>query len=467
MATITSLGTGSGLDLETLVTKLMSVEKIPLTSLQTKQSAYETKISAMGTLQSALASLQTSAGKLKLGPLDTAASKFGAYTATVANTSVASATASAGAVAGSYSLEVSQLAQAQRLQSSAFSSAASSITATGGSITLELGTLSGGSYTPDTARSVTLNLQAGATLGDLRDAINSSDAGVSATIVNGSGGAQLVLTSEEGTNNVMQLSGTGVTGFDYNPTAGGTQGWTQTSAASDAQFTLNGIAVTSHSNTVSDAIDDVTLELTGTTSTPTTLKITEDFSKNIQSALESFVTAYNAAYSTMSSLGAYDPTTKVAGNLQGNSTLRFAMTQIRQTLFSTTTDDSGSAYQTLSNIGVSVSASGSLSLDSTKLAAAIAADPNAVTSLVSNVGTQYDALVSKLTGTDGSISVATNGWKKSVSDLEDQQERLSLRLETIEARYRARFAALDTLVSSLSSTGDFLTNYISGLNSKN
>lgn len=467
MATITSLGTGSGLELESLVTKLMSVEKLPLTSLQTKQSAFETKISAMGTLQSALASLQTSAGKLKLGPLDTAASKFGTYTATVANTSVASATASAGAVAGTYSLEVSQLAQAQRLQSSAFASASTSITASGGSITLSLGTLSGGVYTADTARSFTLNLQAGATLGDLRDAINASDAGVSATIVNGSGGAQLVLTSKEGSNNVMQLSGSGVTGFDFNPTAGGSQGLTQTSAASDAQFTLNGIAVTSHSNTVSEAIDGVTLELTGTTTSPTTLKITEDLSKNIQSALESFVAAYNTAYSTMSSLGAYDPSTKVAGNLQGNSTLRFAMTQIRQTLFSTTTDDSSSAYQTLSNIGVSVSASGSLSLDSTKLKAAITADPSAVTSLVSNVGTQYDTLVSKLTGTDGSISIATNGWKKTVRDLEDQQERLSLRLETIEARYRARFAALDTLVSSLTSTGDFLANYISGLNSKN
>ncbi|MFT3851025.1 MAG: flagellar filament capping protein FliD [Propionivibrio sp.] len=466
MTSITSLGTGSGLELESLITKLMTVEKAPLTSLQNRQTAYETKISAMGKLQSVLSSLQTSAQSLKPGVLESATTKFAAYTASVANTAVATATATTGAIAGSYSLEVSKLAQAQQLQSTAYSSSTTSITSTGGSLTLTLGTMEDGSYTADSDRSYTFNLSAGATLKDLQNAINASDAGVSATIVNGSNGAQLVLTGGEGTNNVMQLSGSGITGFDYDPNATGTQGWTQSTAAGDAEFTLNGIAVTSHSNTVTDALEGVTLELTGTTTSATTLKITEDYSANIQSALESFVSAYNKAYSTMSTLGAYDPSTKVAGDLQGNSTLRYAMNQIRQSLFGTTSGDADSAYQTLSNIGVSISASGTLSIDSTKLTAAVKADPDAVANLVANVGSKYDSIAEKLIGTDGSVTAATTGLKKTVSSLEDQQEKVQLRLESIEARYRAQFAALDTLISSLNTTGDYLTSYISSLSSK-
>jgi len=465
MATITSLGTGSGLELESLITKLMTVEKASLTSLQTKQASYETKISAMGTLQSVLSSLQTSAKAMKPDLLGTATTKFASYTASVTNTAIASATATTGAVAGNYSLEVAKLAEAQRLQSTAFTSSTSSITASGGSLTLDLGTLSGGTYVADSNRSYTIDLAAGATLEDLRNAINSSDADVSATIINGTNGSQLVLTSKEGTNNVMRLTGSGITGFDFDPAATGTQGWTQSSAASDAEFTLNGIAATSHSNTVTGVLDGVTLELTGTTTSATTLKIVEDYSTNIQSALESFVSAFNSAYSSMSSLGAYNPETQVAGKLQGNSTLRYAMDQIRQSLFTTTPGDESSAYQTLSNVGVSISASGTLSIDETKLKAAVTADPEAVSNLVANIGTKYDSIVNNLIGTDGSVTIATNGLKTTVSNLEDQQERLQLRLETIEARYRAQFSALDTLISSLSTTGDYLTSFISSLNS--
>ena len=465
MATITSLGTGSGLELESLITKLMTVEKASLTSLQKKQASYETKISAMGTLQSVLSSLQTSAKNMKPDLLGTATAKFASYTASVANTAIASATATTGAIAGNYSLEVTKLAQAQQLQSAAFTSSTSSITTSGGSLTLDFGTLSDGTYVADSSRSYTINLAAGATLQDLRDAINSSDANVSATIINGTSGSQLVLTSNEGTNNVMSLSGSGITGFDFDPENTGTQGWAQSNAASDAEFTLNGIAATSHSNTVTGVLDGVTLELTGTTTSATTIKIAEDYSTNILSALNSFVSAFNSAYTSMSSLGAYNPETQVAGTLQGNSTLRYAMDQIRQSLFTTTSGDASSAYQILSNIGVSLTASGTLSIDETKLKAAVTADPNAVSNLVANIGTRYDSIVNNLTGTDGSVTIATKGLKTTVSNLEDQQERLQLRLEAIEARYRAQFSALDTLISSLNTTGDYITSFISSLNS--
>jgi len=479
MATITSLGSGSGLELESLVTKLMAAESVSLTTLQAKQTSYETKISAMGSLRSVLSSLQTAASNMVPATLQSTSDKFGTYTATLANTSVATATASSGAVAGSYSLEVSHLAQGQRLTSAAVSSS-SSITTNGGTLTLSLGSMNSttGLYEADASRTYNISLSAGATLSDLRDAINDSDAGVTASIINGTAGSQLVLTGPEGANSIMRLSSSttvdpdtsvetnDISGFNYDPDVSTSQDMAQSVEALDAEFTLNGIAATSHSNKVSDVLDGVTLELTGTNiGSATTLKITEDFSTKLTESLQAFVTAYNTAYSTMSSLGAYNTETQVAGALQGNSTLRLAMTQIRQNIFGTTSGNASSAYQTLSNIGVSISASGTLSIDTTKLNAAIKADSSTVTDLITNVGNAFDNTIDNLINTDGSVTIATNGLNTTVKDLENQQTKMQDRLDAIEARYRAQFSALDTLVASLTSTGDYLTSFISSLSS--
>src|SRR5574343_94305 len=466
MATVTALGTGSGLQLETLVSKLMTAESVPLTTLQRKQASYNTKISAMGTLRSALTALQTTATAMMPDILQSATDKFSTYTSTVANTSIASATASTGAVAGSYSLEVGTLAQAQRLTSSAFSSSSTSLTRTGGTLTLELGTLSGFTFTADSSRTYSISLDAGSTLANLRDKINAANAGVTATIINGTAGAQLVLTGAEGTNNVMRLSSSDVSGLNYDPSASGSQGWTQTSAAQDAAFTLNGIAATSHSNTVTNALDGITLQLSATTTpgSPTTVTVTQDVATNLTKALQSFQTAYNSALSTMSTLGAYNVDTKVAGDLQGNGTLRYAQSQITQMLLSTTSGSTTSNYKTLLNVGVSIDANGKLAIVSTKLNAALKADPNTVATLIGNVGSAFNTAIDNLTGITGPITVATNGLTATVKDFTARQAKLQDRLDAIEARYRSQFSALDTLVSGLNSTGDYLTSVISSLN---
>ena len=461
MATITSLGTGSGMDLESLVTKLMTVEKVGLTNLQKKQSSYETKFTAMGALNSVLSSLQTAAKGLQPATLKTPLSTFATFTAQLSNEAVGKASAADGAVSGTYSLEVTQLAQGNRLKSSSFSSSATAITSTAGTITLELGSMTSG-YTRD--KNIPINLSAGATLENLRNAINQSDAGVTATIINGTAGSQLVLTGPEGANNVLRLSSSDISGFNFDPTVTGTQGWSETQAAKDAAFLLNGIAATSHTNTVQGVLDGVTLELAGTnTGAPTTLKISQEHTENMTKALEAFVTAYNTAYSKMTSLGAYNAETKVAGELQGNSTLRFATTQVRQTLFGVTSGTTGSPYQTLNNIGVKIGTDGKLSLDKTVLASAIKADPTTVAQLAANVGEAYDTAVGRMTGSGGPISIATNGLTSTINDFKARQEKLQLRLDAIESRYRAQFSALDKLVSSLTSTGDFLSSFISSL----
>lgn len=266
MATISSLGSGSGLDLSGLLTSLMQAEQAPLTALQKKEASYQAKISAYGSLQSALSTLQSSASALIPATTTTAESKYQTASASIADTTIASATATASAVAGQYSLEVSALAKAQRLVSPAGSAAVTASLAAGGTLSIELGTLSGttGSYTyaADSSKTLSISIAAGSTLEQVRDAINSAatDGRVTATIINGTAGKQLVLTSgQTGLANVMQLKGdtTLGTGFDFDPTGTTASNLSQATAdggqaASNATFKINGIAGTSSTNTVRD-----------------------------------------------------------------------------------------------------------------------------------------------------------------------------------------------------------------------
>lgn len=447
MATITSLGVGSGLDLESLVTSLMAVESKPLTALQTKAASYTSKISALGTLKSKLSALQTASAAMRTTIGKTALTTFASYSASVTDTTIASATAATGAVAGSYTLEVEQLARAQRFASATFSSTTDSIGSEGDTLTFDFAT-------PDAegnSRSVTITLDSSNnSLTGLRNAINKANMGVSATIVNGTDGPQLIFSGQEGLDNEITLSGQLATQFE------------QSVSAQDAKFSINGIAATSSTNTASGVLDGVTINLAkeGTT----TLTVAAEYSTNMTSALNSFITAYNAANSTMTTMGAYDATTKTAGALQGNQVLRDSQTSVRNLLYNTTTGGT-SAYQTLSDIGVTVGTDGSLTLNSTKLESALAADPDAVATLVTKIGESYNTELEKTVGYSGRIQTATDSANTIVKDLEARQEALALRLETIEARYRARFSALDTLISSLNTTSSYLTQHLASLTS--
>lgn len=459
MTTVTSLGVGSGLDLESLLTKLMTVESIPLTTLQTRQASYETKISAMGSVSSALSSLQTAASDMAADTLESASDKYATLTATVADTSIASATASTGATAGSYSLIVSQLATAAKMTSSAVSSTAS-LTSSATTVSL---TYAGTSNS--------ISLSAGATLSDLSDAINSADLGVTATIVTGTDGAHLVLSGETGASNTISLDTSNLST---------TLTMSSTATAQDAKFSIDGIEATSSSNTVTGAIDGVTLTLssvsastsstdssTGTTTTtytPTTLTISSSVTDKLTSALNSFISAYSSAYSTMKTLTAYDSSSETAGTLQGNGTVRMVMSQLRN-LVSTTTSGTSSTYSTLANIGVTIQDDGSLELDSDKLTAALTADPTAVANLISNVGKAFNSAIDNMTGTSGSVTIATTGLESSVTDIKEQEDALQRRLDAIETRYRTQFTALDTLVSSLNSTSSYISSYLASLTS--
>ncbi len=481
MASVTSLGVGSGLDLQGMLTKLMQVEQQPLTLLQNKQASYQSKISALGTLQSSLAALQTAAAGLTPSSTQTATEKFSSYSASVADTTIASASAAKGAVAGSYSLEVSSLATAQRLVSpaSAFVSASTALNVDAGTLKIEFGKftpatttpVAAATYTPDATRELDISISANASLNDIRDAINAKNGGVSATIVTGTNGPQLVLTSlKEGTDNVMRLSGltgTDAGNFNFDPLAPAVGTFSETAAggrtASNAAFELNGITGTSSTNAVTGVLDGVTLNLIKTNvGTPTTVTVSQNTTTGLTSALQAFVKAYNDSNSTMGGLGTYNATTKIAGALQGESSLRTAQGQVRSLLFGTT-GDSASAYQRLSDIGVSVAKDGTLSLDTTKLNTAITSDFTGVANLVAKIGDTYNKTLEGIVGTTGSLVSATTGVTRMIKDLTNRQNVLSDRLTRIEASYRKQFTALDTLIASMNKTSTYLTQQLANL----
>lgn len=474
---VSSLGVGSGLDLNGLLTNLMQAEQQPLLALQKKEASFQARISALGSLKGALSSLQTTAQGFIPVTGQTAANKYATFKASIADTAIASATASVGAVAGTYSLEVSALAQSHRLTSPdntdvAGKAALTAGLAAGGTLKIELGALTGTSptqaFTADGARELNVTVAAGATLENVRDAINAAatDGRVSATIVNGANGQQLVLSSTKtGTANVMKLSGIG--GLDFDPAGAGSGTLSQAAAnggqsAADAAFKLNGIAATSSSNTVTGVLDGVTLTLLKTNvGTPTSLTVSKDSTTALTTAINSFVKAYNDAAKSMKDLGFYDASTKKAGALQGDSALRGAQGQVRS--FLQTVAGGTSTYQTLSDIGVSLEKDGTLKLDSTKLTKAVEADYSGVTNLVSTVGTTFKDGLEGLVGTSGNITAATDSTNRMIKDLGKRQSALLDRLAQVESRYRKQFAALDSLVASMNKTSTYLTQQLANL----
>ena len=453
MATVTSLGTGSGIDLEGMITKLMTVEQQPLTALQKKTTSYQSRISSLGTLKNALATLQSAAAAMTTSTGQTPISKFATYSASVADSTIASAATSTTATAGTYSLSNIVLATSQQISKSW---SGLSVPASAGTLSIQVGS----------GAAVDVAISAGSSLANVATAINSSNAGISASIINDGTSDHLFLTAKEtGAANTIAItgSGTGWTNSPFDRTAGGSTdsngGWAATNA-SDATLNVNSIAITSASNTLTTAISGVTLNLLKAGST--TVTVSKDTTSSLQSALNAFVTAYNSANTTMASLGSYNATTKIAGALQGDAILRTAQGQVRSLLFNTPAGGT-SAYQLLSDIGVSVAKDGSLSLDSAKLSKAITADYSGVTSLVTKIGDTYNTVLDNITGTTGTLVSATKNSTSMITSITKQQTALSTRLTRIEANYRKQFTALDTMLASMKNTSTYLTQQLASI----
>ncbi|MDO8464115.1 MAG: flagellar filament capping protein FliD [Gallionella sp.] len=415
--TISSPGIGSGLDVNGIVTKLMAVESQPLNALITKEAAYQAKLSAYGTLSGALSSFQGTVQGLN----DPA--KFQSLNASSSDATVATASASSIAVAGSYALDISKIAQSQKLVAAGQTSTTAGIGSGTTTLTFDFGTISGtlapyvpatgvgGTYTASAflsngsgTKTVTIDATNN-TLSGIRDAINTAKIGVTASIINDGGASpyRLVLSSDNaGQSNSIKI--TADAGADaqikallsQDPTGavGVTQNMQQTLVAQNTEMTVNGVFVSKTGSTLTDVVPGVTLNALkiGTS----TVTVARD-SSGVTTAVNAFIKGYNDLSKTLKDSSSYDPATKKAGILQGDSSVRTIQSQIRALLGNSLTGNL--AYTNLSQVGITLQKDGALALDSSKLQTALAANPVDVAALFTTTGKTSDSLVSYVSST--------------------------------------------------------------------
>ncbi|GME30699.1 flagellar filament capping protein FliD [Pantoea agglomerans] len=459
MATISTLGIGSGLDLSSILDSLQTAEKTALTPISTQQTAYTAKLSAYATLKSSLTTFQTANTKLNSADL------FTATTAT-SSSSAFSATTSGTTVAGKYAITVSQLAQAQVLTSAVQSSNTaalgdSSVSSRSLAITLKDGT----------SKSVTLTSDQTSLTG-MRDAINNADAGVTATVIKVSDGSYRLSVSanESGSDNAVSTIAVtgdntlqGIVGYDASASS---NAMTQSVPAQNAKLTVNNVDIENSSNKISDALEGITLNLTALTSGDQSLTITKDSSK-ASSALSTWVDAYNTLLDQFNTLTKYtkvdtNTTSQDSSNgaLLGDSTLRTIQTQLKSML---TNAQSSSTYKSLSQIGItSDPTTGSLKLDSTKLSAALDKDAAGVKEMIvgdgkTGIAAKIDSKLTDWLATKGIVQAATDGVSKTLNNLTTLYNTTSDRIDADIARYKTQFTQLDLAISKLNATSTYLT----------
>lgn len=454
---------GSVIDVSQLVSELVSATQSPQESIiSNRTQAVTAQISAVGTLQSALSTFQSS-----LSALDTPEA-FGTESATSSNPAAFTATAGSGAALGSYSVSVTQLAQAQQLVSGAFAGGSSAATGTG---TLQL-SLGGTSF------SVAID-DSDNTVAGIAAAINAAtgNPGIEASVVTGSDGAHLVLTSSlTGASNTIQVSetdgGTGLSALTYG--SGNTAHYTEESAPQDAQFSVAGVPYTSASNTVTDALSGVTLSLLGTTSTTSTSGTTTDTpatlavstnTSSIEGNVQAFVAAYNTLQSSLASLGSYDSTTGAAGPMMGNPLLLGIQNELNAALYSIV-DTGSSTYDSLASIGITTNSDGSLSLDQATLATALSSDYSAVSQLfsgTSGIATSLNNQITSDLASGGAISTTSQTLVQQENSLTQQSDQLQQQMDALSASLTQQYSALNTLLSSLQTTSSYLTQAFASL----
>jgi len=460
MATISSMGIGSGLKLADILDGLISAEKAQLTPITKQQTSYTARLSAYGTLKSSLEAFQTANTALNKADLFTA-------TSTTSSTTAFSATTTGSAIAGKYTISVSQLAQAQTLTTKNTQADSKTAIATADSkIT----------FTAANGKDpVSVDISAeNSSLSGIRDAINKADAGVTASIINvGNGQYRLSFTSTEtGADNAVSVSVSGDSALQsfmgYNGTsADAANGMTESVTAQNAKLKINNVDIENSSNTISDALEDITLNLNDVTSGNQTLTIAKDTSK-AETAMKAWVDAYNTLQDSFASLTKYTAVETGAnaqdasnGALLGDSTLRTIQTQLKTMLSNSV---GGTAYKTLSQVGITSDPStGKLELDSTKLEKALTENPLAVKDLVvgdaktTGITTTMATNLTDWLSSKGIIQAAKDGVSKTLNNLTDQYNAVNARINATEAQYKAQFTQLDVLMSSLNNT----TNYLS------
>ena len=481
---ISSAGIGSGLDVKSIISSLMAVESHPLTLLQNKASTVTTEISAVGQIQSLTSTMSDKARALSSSSLWTQT------TSSSADPTVVTADTSTGtAAAGDYSVSVQQLAQGQTVTSSV--AAGTGLTA--GTLTIQLGTYTSDGLVPPTttfanaaASPVNITIGAGDTsLSAIRDKINAANSGVSASIITDATGSRLSLRSTTtGAVNGFKITAT-ETADDGNPATGlsalafdGSTGaaasqLTLNQSAMNAKATVNGIAIESATNKLSNISDGLSLTLLKKSDTPVDVSVSTD-TASMQKAISDFVGAYSALQSYISLQTKYDASTSVAagtarqdGPLEGDPSIIGFQNQLRAVV--NTTSTTSTMFSRLSDIGIAVQKDGTLSIaNNTKLTNALA-NPLELQKLFATQGTsnentgiavRFSTLADHATSVDGALYSRNNGLKGELSRNQKQQDDMQVHLDATQARLTAQYQALDTTMSKMNALSSYVTQQV-------
>ncbi len=468
MASISSAGIGSGLDVNSIVTQLMTVEKAPLQQMQTTATKIQNQLSAYGKIQSFVSTLRDAAAKLA------SPTTWNSTSATSADSSVFTASTDGTAQAGNYTLSVQQLATAQTV-----ASPASAFPVGAGVLRIQDG--SGGN-------AIDVSIDAGDTAAQVRDKINAAKAGVVASVVTDASGSRLLLrSSETGADHaftVKEVVSDGQGGqttttsgdlakltFDPSQPAAAGVNMSLTQAAGNAKATVNGLAVESGSNLLTGAVEGVTIKLGKVSASPVDLTVSND-TDSVKTAVQAFADAYNQLNLYLSQQTAYDATTKKGGTLQGDTgtnALRYAM----RAIVGGTGTMTGS-YQRLAQIGLDVKKDGSMAVDDTKLGNALGSHLSDLKALFSAKDTavaanngfavQLQNWGDGLLKFDGALTSRSDSLQSRVTANTKKQDQFNERMTQVEARLKAQYSALDNQMGKLNSLSTYITQQVTTWN---
>jgi flagellar hook-associated protein 2 len=446
MATLTVSGLSSGIDYDNLIRQLIEVERIPVKRLEDKKSAYEQKSSAYSDLSSKLEELESAADALRL------ATSFGGKETTVSDETIVTASASTSASTGNFSMTVTQLALAHKMRAGVGLSSADATVASGsGQFTFKIG---------DAGTEYSVDVNASTTLEEFQNAINDLDAGVRAVVINDGTDTdpyQLVLSSEDtGADNKIIITRDNTNlALPVNDTDLTSELHLQ--APQDAEIILDGLTVVRSTNEVADLMPGVGLSLhKADPDTTVTVQINSD-RESIVESIEKMVESYNDVISFIDSRSNYDAAKHKGDPLYAEGTVRSIERRLSRVV-SVGIEGLPPEMKALSQIGVSTSRDGTLSLNLGKLQAALDENLEGVTNLfvkgesTEGVAEQFYQLAYAATRSgDGDIAVRTDGLSDRIRELNDKIEDEEAALDRLEERLRARFASLDSLISSLQS----------------
>lgn len=473
MATISSIGIGSGLDVNSIVSQLVALEKQPLKTLELKATNVQAKISAFGDIQSQFAALTDVATRIS------DASTWTSRTASSSSTSAATIMANPTASAGVISLDVDQLATQQSVSSVGV---APGTMPGAGTLTLQLGSWSTQptpTFALGAASPVAVTIEAVDTMATVAAKINAANAGVVASIFNDGAKDYLMLRSQStGAATGFRVQSAELPSLVFDPENSDGVGMSSAGLpiqyAQDAKARINGLAVTSASNTLSGNITGVTINLLSTTTadyglvtevkSPLTLRISEDVTPAVKN-VNDFVTAYNALNKTLADLTKYDAATKTAGLFQGDSSLVGLQNVLRSMLGSVSM---GASSQRLSDVGLERQLDGSLAIKTAKLSAAANNGTTLQQLFTANNGNtftngfalKFKSLGEGVAASGGAITNKAEALRKSLVSNTQAQEKVNERAIVVEARLRKQYSALDARMAQLTALNAYVAQQV-------